>query len=106
MQEQGYISSSQASVDIGAVRLKKQNGQNSVRYFTDWVLPQLDFLLPETFEPIEVWTPIDVDLQETAGAAIKANVPGGTQGALVSLDRGGAVDRKSTRLTPHHSCAN
>src|SRR3546814_8080214 len=103
MQEQGYISSSQASVDIGAVRLKKQNGQNSVRYFTDWVLPQLDFLLPETFEPIEVWTTIDVDLQETAGAAIKANVPGGTQGALVSLDRDGAVLAMVGRSEEHTS---
>ena len=91
MQEQGYISPAQERVDIGAVRLKKQAGQNSLRYFTDWVLPQLDILLPETFEPIEVWTTIDVGFQQAASDAIRANSPAGTQGALVSLDRDGAV---------------
>src|SRR3990167_9365199 len=91
MQEQGYISPAQERVDIGAVRLKKQAGQNSLRYFTDWVLPQLHILLPETFEPIEVWTTIDVGFQQAASDAIMANSPAGTQGALVSLDRDGAV---------------
>lgn len=91
MEEQGYITPAQARVNIGAVRLKKQNGQNSLRYFTDWVLPQLDLLLPETFEPIEVWTTIDVGLQQAASDAIRANAPSGAQGALVSLDRDGAV---------------
>lgn len=91
MQEQGYINSAQANVNIDAVKLKKQVGQNSVRYFTDWALPQLDLLLPETFEPIEVWTTIDVDLQEAATEAVKANAPDGAQGALVSLDRNGAI---------------
>ncbi len=37
----------------------RKQGQNSVRYFTDWVLPQLDLLLPETNEPLEVWTTLD-----------------------------------------------
>ncbi|MDZ4274579.1 MAG: transglycosylase domain-containing protein, partial [Erythrobacter sp.] len=42
MREQGYITPDQARVDVSAVQLKQQAGQNSVRYFTDWVLPQLD----------------------------------------------------------------
>lgn len=91
MREQGYISADQAMVDVGAVQLKEQAGQNSVRYFTDWVLPQLDIILPETFEPIEVWTTIDIGMQRAATAAIEANTPGGAQGALVSLDRDGAI---------------
>jgi penicillin-binding protein 1A len=91
MQEQEYITSAQASVNIDAVKLKKQVGQNSVRYFTDWALPQLDLLLPETFEPIEVWTTIDVDLQQAATEAVQANAPDGAQGALVSLDRNGEI---------------
>ncbi len=91
MQEQGYITASQAKVDVDSVKLKKSTGQNSVRYFTDWVLPQLDILLPETFEPIEVWTTIDVGMQQAATAAVKANAPKGAQGALVSLDRDGAI---------------
>jgi penicillin-binding protein 1A len=91
MREQGRISASEASVDVAAVKLKQEAGQNSVRYFTDWALPQLDILLPETFEPITVWTTIDVGMQRAAQAAIEANAPGGAQGALVSLDRDGAV---------------
>ena len=91
MQEQGYITAAEAQVDVDAVKLKKSKGQNSVRYFTDWALPQLDILLPETFEPIEVWTTIDVGMQQAATASIKANTPKGAQGALVSLDRDGAI---------------
>ena len=91
MNEQGYITASQASVDVDAVNLKQQAGQNSVRYFTDWALPQLDILLPETNAPIEVWTTLDVGMQRAATTAVKSNVPGGSQGALVSLDTDGAV---------------
>ncbi len=79
-------------VDVSAVHLREETGQNSVRYFTDWVLPQLDLLLPNgSFEPIEVWTTIDTGMQSAAAAAISSNVPGGAQGALVSLDRDGAI---------------
>ena len=91
MREQGYITPAQASVNVDAVKLKQQAGQNSVRYFTDWALPQLDILLPETFAPIEVWTTLDIGKQRAATAAIDANTPGGAQGALVSLDRDGAI---------------
>jgi penicillin-binding protein 1A len=91
MREQGYITADQANVDVGEVQLKQQAGQNSVRYFTDWVLPQLDIILPETYEPIEVWTTLDIGMQRAATAAIEANTPKGAQGALVSLDRDGAI---------------
>ncbi len=91
MREQGYITADQAMVDVSAVQLKDQSGQNSVRYFTDWVLPQLDIILPETYEPIEVWTTLDIGMQRAATASIEANTPEGAQGALVSLDRDGAI---------------
>jgi penicillin-binding protein 1A len=91
MREQGFISPDQAAVDVSAVQLKEQAGQNSVRYFTDWVLPQLDIILPETYEPIEVWTTLDIGMQRAATASIEANTPKGAQGALVSLDRDGAI---------------
>ncbi len=90
MKEQGRIPAD-ATVDPSAVKLKEEAGQNSVRYFTDWALPQLDLLLPETFEPIEVWTTLDVGMQRAATASIKSNTPDGAQGALVSMDRDGAV---------------
>src|SRR5690606_4490889 len=54
-----------AEVDVSAVKLKAEEGQNSFRYFTDYVLPQLDLLLPDSsnLEPIEVWTTIDPAMQ-------------------------------------------
>ncbi|MGB3166694.1 MAG: PBP1A family penicillin-binding protein [Alteraurantiacibacter sp.] len=79
-------------VDVEAVNIRETGGQNSIRYFTDWALPQLDLLLPnETFEPIEVWTTIDVGMQRAATTAVQSSAPQGSQGALVSLDRDGAV---------------
>ena len=90
MKEQGRIDPS-VTVDPATVNLKEDRGQNSVRYFTDWALPQLELLLPETFEPIEVWTTLDVGMQNAAAASIKSNTPNGAQGALVSLDRDGAI---------------
>jgi penicillin-binding protein 1A len=88
----GVISPSEAeSIDLDDVKIAKEKGQNSVRYFTDWALPQLDVLLPETDEPIEVWTTLDTGMQRTATQAIDSNVPKGAQGALVSLDGDGAV---------------
>jgi len=65
--------------------------QNATRYFTDWVLPQLDTLIDESVQPLDVWTTIDPNMQRTAVAAVNANAPAGAQGALVSIDRDGAV---------------
>ena len=92
MQDNGVISADEAaSADLKTVKMAPEAGQNSVRYFTDWALPQLDILLPDNSEPIEVWTTLDVGLQRAATASIQSNVPAGTQGALVSMDRDGAV---------------
>ncbi|HEX7741731.1 MAG TPA: transglycosylase domain-containing protein, partial [Sphingobium sp.] len=92
MQENGAISPAErAAVDLSEVKMAPEPPQNSVRYFTDWALPQLDVLVDEPNEPLEVYTTIDLGMQKAATAAIQANVPSGTQGALVSLDRDGAV---------------
>jgi penicillin-binding protein 1A len=93
MRQYGAIGADEvAAVDISAVKLRQEKGQNSARYFTDYVLPQLDLLLPNgTFEPIEVWTTLDLGMQRAATDAVRANAPGGAQGALVSLDRDGAI---------------
>jgi len=84
-------SAERAQVDLANVHMTPDKAQDSVRYFTDWVLPQLDNLIDEREQPLDVYTTIDLKLQRAAVAAIKANVPGGAQGALVSLDRDGAV---------------
>jgi penicillin-binding protein 1A len=92
MQENGDISPIEAaSAEPAEVKLVPTPKQNSVRYFTDWVLPQLDTLIEETVEPIDVWTTLDPRMQRAADQAINANTPRGAQGALVSLDRDGAV---------------
>ena len=92
MVENGFVSAAAAaSVDPAEIRLQPTTRQNSVRYFTDWALPQLDTLIDETSEPIDVWTTLDTGMQRAADRAIAANTPRGAQGALVALDRDGAV---------------
>ena len=92
MRDAGVITAAEATAaDPEAVKLAPEPRQNSVRYFTDWALPQLEVLIDETEAPLEVWTTLDLDMQRAADAAIRQNVPGGAQGALVALDRDGAV---------------
>nr|MBA3730411.1 PBP1A family penicillin-binding protein [Sphingomonas sp.] len=92
MVDNGFVSASAAaSVDPAQIRLQPTTKQNSVRYFTDWALPQLDTLIDETGEPIDVWTTLDTNMQRAADRAIAANTPRAAQGALVALDRDGAV---------------
>ncbi|MDG5488669.1 PBP1A family penicillin-binding protein [Sphingomonas sp. BGYR3] len=92
MVETGAISQAEANATTPSeVRLIPQPRENSVRYFTDWALPQLELLIDEREAPLEVWTTIDLNMQRAADEAIDRNVPRGAQGALVSLDSDGAV---------------
>jgi penicillin-binding protein 1A len=92
MVDAGVITQSQAdSAEPANVKLAQETGQNSARYFSDWALPQLDLLIDEGGEALDVYTTIDLNMQRAATAAIQSNTPGGVQGALVSLDRDGAV---------------
>lgn len=92
MAETGKITEAQAkSTDPRTVALAPEPKQNSVRYFTDWALPQLEVLIDETEAPLEVWTTLDLGMQRAADDAIRANAPKNAQGALISLDRDGAV---------------
>src|SRR4029453_6161056 len=53
MARNGFISPTVAAeVDANAIKLQPTTKQNSVRYFTDWALPQLDTLIDEGTEPI------------------------------------------------------
>lgn len=92
MQDAGTITAAQAAETRPAeVTLAPDGGQNSARYFTDWALPQLDTLIDEGNQPIEVWTTLDLAMQQAGTSAILTHAPGGAQGALVSIDRDGAV---------------
>jgi penicillin-binding protein 1A len=92
MVENGFINADQAArADPGSIRIQTTTKEDSVRYFTDWALPQLDNLIDPTTEPIDVWTTLDPAMQQAAQKAIVANAPDGAQGALVAVDRDGAV---------------
>src|SRR6476660_3680196 len=92
MVRNGFITAqTAAAVNPAQVRIQQTTNQNSVRYFTDWALPQLDTLIDQTSEPIDVWTTLDPGMQFAADKAIRANAPDGAQGALVAIDRDGAV---------------
>ena len=92
MVRNGFITAdTAAAVNPANVRIQQTTSQNSVRYFTDWALPQLDTLIDQTTEPIDVWTTLDPGMQVAADKAVRANAPDGTQGALVAIDRDGAV---------------
>ena len=93
MEDAGTITPSEhAAVHLDKVKMAAEPAQNSVRYFTDWALPQLDTLIGgDNTEPVEVWTTLDPKMQSAATSAVAAQAPKGAQGALVSLDRDGGV---------------
>lgn len=92
MQRSGYVTPAEAAAAApGEIELAPEPRRNSVRYFTDWALNRLDMLVEETRAPLDVWTTLDLDMQTRAVEAIRAHTPNGAQGALVALDRDGAV---------------
>ena len=92
MAKNGFISPAMAaSVNPADVRIQQTTNNNSVRYFTDWALPQLDQLIDQTSEPIDVWTTLDPACRPPRTGQSTPTRPNGAQGALVSIDRDGAV---------------
>ncbi|MEX6723786.1 transglycosylase domain-containing protein [Parapedomonas caeni] len=76
---------------IDRVRFVPQPRENNVRYFTDWVLAQVETLTDETAQPLEVETTLDPRTQQAAELALKWNVPAGLQGGLVAMAHDGAI---------------
>ena len=73
-------------------RCSRRRKQNSVRYFTDWALPQLDTLIDETSEPIDVWTTLDPGMQAAADRAIDGqHARPARKARWWRIDRDGAV---------------
>ncbi|HMI18932.1 MAG TPA: PBP1A family penicillin-binding protein [Sphingomonas sp.] len=92
MVDAGAITPAQAQgAHLEQVVFAPEPKQNSVRYFTDWALAQLDTLIDEQNAPLDVWTTLDLRMQKAADDAIRANTPDGAQGALVSMENDGAV---------------
>lgn len=76
---------------IADISFTPQPRQNSVRYFTDWVLSELDAYTSETVEPLVVRTTLLSSMQRAAEDAVRSQTPAGAQGALVALSHDGAV---------------
>jgi len=92
MVDAGAITPAQAKeAHLEQVTFAPEPKQNSVRYFTDWALAQLDTLVDEQTAPLDVWTTLDIRMQRAADAAIRQNVPPGAQGALVAMENDGAI---------------
>lgn len=92
MKETGKINAATAGrANLAATRIAPQPSQNSVRYFTDWALAQLDEYMGETDQPLNVMTTLDLNMQKAADAAVSRFTPAGAQGALVAMSNDGAV---------------
>lgn len=92
MVDAGAVPSQRAAqIDLDKVQFARQPRENSVRYFTDWVLEQLDSITDETAEPLEIETTLDPAMQRAAEKALTAHTPQGLQGSLVALGHDGAV---------------
>ena len=80
-----------AAAEVAALRFVSPPRADEGRYFTDWVLAQLDQLTDETVAPLVVHTTLDPAMQAAAEAAEAAAGPAAAQLALVAMDRSGAV---------------
>lgn len=92
MLEAGRLTPAQANAaDVRRVRFAIDRSQGDVRYFTDWVLAQLETLTDEAVEPLEVTTTLVPAHQAAAEAAVRQGLPPGVQGALVAMRPTGEV---------------
>jgi penicillin-binding protein 1A len=92
MVDSGAITAGEAATaDMATVRFAPQGRQAGARYFTDWVLSEVENLTDEAIESLQVTTTLNPEGQRAAEAAIAAETPGGAQGALVAMARDGGV---------------
>ncbi len=92
MTDAGILSPAEAgAADVAAVRFAIDAEQGDVRYFTDWVLAELETLTDEATQPLEVTTTLVPAHQEAAEAAVHGRLPGGAQGAIVAMTTDGSV---------------
>jgi penicillin-binding protein 1A len=94
MADSGAISPAEAAearAEVRAVRFVVDEDQGDVRYFTDWVLTQLETLTDEALEPLEVTTTLVPAHQAAAEAAVDAFPLGRTQAAVVAMRPDGQV---------------
>lgn len=91
MVKQGYIS--QDAARMAARQLKPvttQPDKNMYRYWTDFVMDEVESRLGDVSDDLYVYTTIDTKLQSRIAATLSANV-GEYQGAIVAIARDGAI---------------
>lgn len=92
MLDSGAITPAEArSVNFAGLKFAVDSDQGDVRYFTDWILTQLETLTDEAVEPLEVTTSLVPAHQAAAEAAVKAQPLGNTQAAIIAMQKNGAV---------------
>ncbi len=92
MQRSGVTDDAEAvRAAVAKLTFAPQPKQNDVRYFTDWVLAQVDRLTDETQEPLVVTTTLLSGMQVAAERAVKEQTPQGVQAALLAMSHDGAV---------------
>ena len=98
MTQEGYITGAMSKVALARPAMAvSKSGAGSVNYVADYVMDQLDDTVGAIDQDLTVTTTIDAKMQASAEAALtdeldrKGQKFGVTQGALVSLDAGGAI---------------
>ena len=98
MAQEGYVTGAMAKVALARPAMAVSGrGGGSVNYVADYVMDQLDDTVGAIDQDLTVTTTIDAKMQASAEAALvdeldrKGQKFGVSQGALVSLDAGGAI---------------
>lgn len=99
MRDAGYITSDQEKAETKAATLRRPGRSDvaSARYFTDWVINQIDSFVAYSEKDIVVQTTLDPRLQKAAEHHMQTVMLAATQeakigqAALVTLQRDGAV---------------
>ena len=88
MRQQGKISSQQYQETQTAKVVFDQEdkpARDSTRYFVDWMLPQAKAMIGKDARGIDIYTTLDLGIQDAAEKAVNANAPKGAEAAAVTL---------------------
>jgi len=92
MVKQGYITLDQAKIATKQLKASSaKQDQNIYRYWTDFVMDEVESRIGSINKDLYVYTTMDTKLQGRVAASLSANI-GEYQGAIVALARDGAIE--------------
>ncbi|WP_237154304.1 PBP1A family penicillin-binding protein [Oryzibacter oryziterrae] len=98
MVEEGYVSAADADLAAkGGAPVKSAQNDNAANYAADWVMDLLPGYVSHVKQDVEVYTTIDMRMQQAAEDALRTTLAkegakhAASQGALVAIDNDGAV---------------